>query len=81
MNKDESQVYAEKWQGTLKKFRLDSGITMTKMAEKLQISKSLLSRLESGERIINLSQFLAYLSILDIEIKPIKKKQPVNESN
>lgn len=62
------------------KSRKEKGLTQKDMAEKLNISQSMYSRLETGSEEITLSRLQEILSILDVDIYQLLKVS-MNEDN
>ncbi len=69
-NKEEAEVYTEKWMQSLKMWRQEHNISLSKMSELLDVDSSLLAKYESNERSMKVSFFIRYLAHLDMHVIP-----------
>jgi len=72
MKSTHSQQY-ETFRTALKQARIDQGLTQKTVAERLNVPQSFVSKYESGERRLDVVEFLTVANVLDIEPSIILK--------
>lgn len=74
MHKQEYKAYQEK----LAQIRVAKGITQTKLAESLEKPQSYISKYESGEKRLDIAEFLEICRCLKIDINTVLMEENGN---
>ncbi len=58
----------------LRNSRKEAGLTIRQLAEKMDVHHSIIGKIETGERRLDVIEFIEYCQVLDIEPTEIIKK-------
>ena len=67
-------LYTDRWEQLLKilkRLRVEKGLTQVQLAAQLDRPQSLIAKIESGERKLDVCQFLDYMEALDASAEDV----------
>jgi transcriptional regulator with XRE-family HTH domain len=67
-------IYTDRWEQLLKilkRLRVEKGLTQVQLAAQLDRPQSLIAKIESGERKLDVCQFLDYMEALDASAEDV----------
>jgi transcriptional regulator with XRE-family HTH domain len=70
-------LYSDRWEQLLKilkRLRVEKGLTQVQLAAQLDRPQSLIAKIESGERKLDVCQFLDYLEALDASAEEVVRE-------
>ena len=70
-------LYTDRWEQLLKilkRLRVEKGLTQVQLAAQLDRPQSLIAKIESGERKLDVCQFLDYMEALDASAEEVVRE-------
>ena len=70
-------LYSDRWEQLLKilkRLRVEKGLTQVQLAAQLDRPQSLIAKIESGERKLDVCQFLDYMEALDASAEDVVRE-------
>ena len=70
-------LYTDRWEQLLKilkRLRVEKGLTQVQLAAQLDRPQSLIAKIESGERKLDVCQFLDYMEALDASAEDVVRE-------
>ena len=70
-------IYTDRWEQLLKilkRLRVEKGLTQAELAAQLDRPQSLIAKIESGERKLDVCQFLDYMEALDASAEEVVRE-------